>query len=138
MRSIVFTVLLVIFFVASALAETKEPSDQVVALVKRLQSDRIEGVFTDFFANSLAAEQKPNEIRATDGQVKAALDFYGRAINYEIVETKKMGNSLITIKWITKHKNEAPLFWNCIFYKRNGKWEPIGVLFFDNPTKAGF
>jgi hypothetical protein len=138
MRSIVLTVLVVTFLVTTVFAETKEPSEQVEALVKRLPSGKIEGVFIDFFANSIAAEQKPTEIRAMDGQAKAALDFYGRTVNYEIVETKKMGNSLITIKWITMHKNEVPLFWNGTFYKRNGKWEPFGVFFFDNPIKAGF
>jgi hypothetical protein len=121
-----------------AFADSREPSAQVEALAKVLQSGKIEGVLIDFFANSLLAEQRPTELHAMDAQVKAALDFYGRSVNYEIVETTKMGNSLVRIKWITKHKRETPMFWNVLFYRRNGKWEPLNILVFDDPTKAGF
>jgi len=45
-----------------------------------------------------------------DGQAKSAFEFYGRPTTYEIVETKKMGSSLIRMKWITKHKDDVPCF----------------------------
>lgn len=119
-------------------AETQEPTARVETLTKRLQSGKIDGALIDFFSKSLAGEQKPTELRALDGQVKAALEFYGGAVSYEIVETKKMGNSLVRIKWITRHKRDAPLFWNAMFYHRNDKWEPLNLFFFDDPNKAGF
>lgn len=70
-------------------AETQEPTARVETLTKRLQSGKIDGALIDFFSKSLAGEQKPTELRALDGQVKAALEFYGGAVSYEIVETKK-------------------------------------------------
>jgi hypothetical protein len=124
--------------ISTAFAEQKEPNAQIDTLVKRLQSGKIDGAFVDFFSGSLVAEQKEMQIRAVDSQIKAALDFYGKPVSYELVETNKMGTSLIRIKWITKHKNETPLFWNGLFYRRNNKWEPLTVIFLDDPQKAGF
>jgi hypothetical protein len=138
MRKVFLIIFAVGALISTAFAEPKEPNAQIDTLVKRLQSGKIDGAFVDFFSGSLVAEQKEMQIRAVDGQVKAALDFYGKPVSYELVETNKMGTSLIRIKWITKHKSEVPLFWNGLFYRRNNKWEPITVVFFDDPQKAGF
>ena len=138
MRKIFFVMLVVGSLFSTAFAESKEPTAQIDVLVKRLQTGKIEGAFVDFFSDSLVAEQKEMQVRAVDGQIKAALEFYGRPASYEIVETNKMGTSLIRIKWITKHKSDAPLFWNGLFSRRNNKWEPLAVIFFDDPQKAGF
>jgi hypothetical protein len=118
---------------AAAAAESKEPAAQVENLVKRLESAKTEGVFVDFFAGSLVAQQKETQVRAMDAEAKSAFEFYGKTTGYEITETNKMGSSLVRIKWITKHKDGVPLFWNGLFYRRNDRWEP-----FDDPTKAGF
>jgi hypothetical protein len=123
---------------AVAFADSIEPTAQIEGLVKRLESGKIEGAFVDFFTGSLVAEQKEMQVRAMDGQAKSAFEFYGRPTDYEITETNKTGKSLVRIKWITKHKGEVPLFWNGLFYRRNNKWEPLTVVFFDDPAKAGF
>jgi hypothetical protein len=138
MKKLILVIFVIGMLFSNAYAESKEPPAQIDGLVKRLQAGKIEGAFVDFFANSLVAEQKEMQIRAMDGQAKAAFDFYGKPTSYEIVETNKMGTSLMRIKWITKHKSETPLFWNGLFYRRNSKWEPINVFFFDDPQKAGF
>lgn len=138
MRILLSVIFAIFCIVTVAIGEPQEPTVRVEALVKRIQSDKSDGALIDFFANSLMGEQKPNELRALDVQVKSALEIYGRAIAYEIVETKKIGSSLIRIKWLTKHKREAPLFWTSLFYRRNEKWEPINLFFFDDPNKAGF
>jgi hypothetical protein len=138
MRKLILVVLAVGMLFSTAFAESKEPTAQIEALVKRLQKGKIEGAFVDFFSGSLVAEQKEMQVRAMDGQAKAAFELYGRPSSHEIVETDKLGTSLIRIKWITKHKSETPLFWNGLFYRRNNKWEPLHLFFFDDPRKAGF
>lgn len=138
MKNLILVMLAIGMLFSTAFAESKEPTAQIEALVKRLQTGKIEGAFVDFFSGSLVAEQKEMQVRAMDGQVKAAFEFYRRPSSYEIVETNKMGTSLMRIKWITKHKSETPLFWNGLFYRRNNKWEPLHVFFFDDPQKAGF
>ena len=138
MKKIILVMLVAGNLCSTALAESIEPTTQIDMLIKRLQTGKIEGAFVDFFSGSLVAEQKEMQIHAVDGQVKAAMEFYGRPVSYEIVETNKMGSSLMRIKWITKHKSDAPLFWNALFYLRNNKWEPLTIVFFDDPQKAGF
>ena|ERR1035437_1068660 len=138
MRTLILTIVAASCLASVALAESKEPTAQVETLVKRLETGKLDGVFADFFTGSLVGQQKEMQVRAMDGQAKAAFEFYGRATDHEIVETKKMGNSLVRIKWITKHKGDAPLFWNALFYRRNDKWEPLTIVFFDDPDKAGF
>jgi hypothetical protein len=138
MRKAIFVIFAITILFSTAYAEPKEPNVQIDTLVKRLQAGKIDGAFSDFFSGSLVAEQKEMQVRAVDGQLKAALDFYGKPTSYEIIETTKMGTSLMRVKWLTKHKGETPLFWNGLFYKRNNKWEPLTVVFFDDPQKAGF
>jgi len=138
MRKSILVVLAVGILFSTAFAQSKEPTAQIEALVKRLQTGKIEGAFVDFFSGSLVAEQKEMQVRGMDGQARAAFELYGRPSSYEIVETNKMGTSLIRIKWITKHKSEIPLFWNGLFYRRNNKWEPLHLFFFDEPQKAAF
>ncbi len=138
MRKVIYVMFAIGLLSSTAFAEPKDPSAQIDTMVKRLQTGKIEGVFTALFSGSLVAEQKEVQLRAVDAQVKTAIDFYGRPTAYEIVETTKMGNSLIRIKWLTKHKDETPLFWNGLFYRRNNKWEPLAIVFFDDPHKAGF
>lgn len=123
---------------STAFAAPKEPTAQIEALIKRLQSGKADGALLDFFSGSLMFEQKEAQLRAMDAQAKAAFEFLGKPVSYEIVDTSKMGASLVRIKWITKHKNETPMFWNSLFYYRNSKWEPLGIFFFDDPQKAGF
>jgi len=138
MRKLILVVFVVGMLFSTAFAESKEPTAQIEALIKRLQTGKIEGTFVDFFSGTLVAEQKEMQVRSMDGQAKAAFELYGRPSSYEIIETSKMGTSLIRIKWITKHKSEIPLFWNGLFYRRNSKWEPLLLFFYDEPHKAGF
>ncbi len=91
-----------------------------------------------FFSGSLTAKQKGTELKAMEGQVKAALEFYGPPKSWEIVEAKSLGKDLVNLKLLSKHNDESPLFWNALFYRRNNAWEPLGVYFFDDPRKAGF
>ncbi len=138
MRKIIYAVFAIGILFSTAFAAPQDPPAQIDTLVKRLQTGKIDGVFTDLFSASLVAEQKPMQLRAADAQVKTALEVYGRPTSYEIIETSKMGASLMRVKWITKHRSETPLFWNGLFYRRNNKWEPLTVVFFDDPQKAGF
>lgn len=138
MRKVMYVMFAIGILFSIAFAEQKDPTAQIDTMMKRLQTGKIDGVFTDFFSGSLVAEQKELQLRAVDGQVKTAVDVYGRPTSYEIVETTKIGTSLMRIKWLTKHKSETPLFWNGLFYRRNNKWEPLAVVFFDDPQKAGF
>jgi hypothetical protein len=138
MRRIITVMIIVGSLLSTVFAEPKEPTAQIDTLIKRLQSGKVDGALLDFFSGSLMLAQKGEQLRAMDGQAKAAFEFLGKPVSYEIVQTSTMGTSLVRIKWITKHKNETPLFWNSLFYRRNSKWEPLGVFFFDDPQKAGF
>jgi len=135
-RNLIIALAVAVGLASSARAQSKEPAAQVEALVHQMQSGKSDGVFMQFFAGSLLAKQKPTEIRAMDGQAKAALEFYGKPVAYELLDAQKIGASLVRMKWITKHKDDSPLFWNALFYRRQGKWEPLNVVFFDDPTKA--
>jgi hypothetical protein len=110
----------------------------MISLLKTLQARKYDGALVTFFSGSLTAKQKGAELRAMDGQAKAALEFYGPPTSWEIVETKSLGKDLVNLKLLSKHNDDSPLFWNALFYRRNNAWEPVGVYFFDDPRKAGF
>ena len=136
MRKIALTVLLVIAS-AAAQAGDGEPQAQLDALLQRLKGGKYEGALQSLFAGSLALAQKPTEFKALDGQVKAAFEFFGPPTSWEILDTKPIGKDLVNIKMLSKQKDEVPLFWNTLFYRRHNSWEPVGIVFFDDPSKAG-
>ena len=119
-------------------APSSTPEAQMEAFLKVLQEKKYDGALETFFAGSLALQQKPTELKAMGGQVKAAFEFLGPPVSWEFVETRKMGKDLVTFKLISKQKDDTPVFWNAMFYRRLGKWEPLAVFFFDDPMKAGF
>ncbi len=137
MRTIVAVLIGISMQASIANAESIEPRAQVEALIAQLRTDKLDGFLEKAFAGSLVAKQKPMQIDAMSGQAKAALQFYGKLTDYELLETEDLGKSLRRIKWMTKHKDDMPLFWNAIYYRRHGKWEPLTLIFFDNPIQAG-
>jgi hypothetical protein len=136
MKFILTAIILAFTLVNSADAKEGSPEQQVDALFKQLSSDKRVTAFQDFFSDSLMVAQKPSEVRAMDAQAKAAWEFYGPPASYEILQRTEIGKSLFRIKWLTKNADEVPLFWNVLFYRRNGNWEPLNISFFDDPTKA--
>ncbi len=118
-------------------AESPSPEQRVNALFKQLNSEQRATAFQDFFKGSLTAAQKEAYLKAMDVQARGGMEFYGPPASYEIFERKEIGKSLFRIRWLTKHKDETPLFWSALFYLRAGSWEPLNVQFFDDPSKAG-
>lgn len=114
-----------------------EPAAQVDAIIAQLRAGKTSGVLERAFAGSLVLAQKAEQIRAMDGQAKAALDFVGPLTSSEVLEFKRFGGSLVRIKWITKHRDDIPFFWTSLFHRRNGQWEPLVIVFTDEPAKAG-
>ena len=137
MKPLMIVLGLSLFALSKVSAAEGSPEQQVVALFKQLTSEKRSTAFQDFFGDGLAGKQKPAEIKAMDAQAAAAWQFYGLPESYEIIQRTEIGESLFRIKWLTKHKEEAPLFWSALFYRRSGMWEPFTVLFFDDPHRAG-
>ena len=81
------------------------------------------------------AKQKEMQPKAMGTQARGSFDFYGPPTATEFIEEKTLSESLMKLKWITKHKADSPLFWSALFYKRGGKWEPLQIVFYDEPAK---
>lgn len=139
MRAFFAPVVAAVLFASSAIAgPTDTPEAQMDAFLGTLQKKKYDGALEAFFAGSLTAQQKSTELKAMGGQVKAAFEFLGPPTSWEVVESKAKGKDLVVLKLISKQKDDAPVFWNAIFYRRLGRWEPMSVFFFDEPIKAGF
>ena len=113
------------------------PKEQVTKLNNSISEGKTEEGFSYLFAASLTAKQKEVQVKAMGSQAKGAFDFYGAPTAIEFIEEKTLSESLMKLKWITKHKDDSPLFWSALFYKRANKWEPLQIVFYDDPTKAG-
>lgn len=138
MRPINAFLVTIFWMLTASAALAAGPDEQLFSLLQTLQSRKYDGALTTFFSGSLTAKQKGTELKAMEGQVKAALEFYGPPRSWEIVESKALGKDLINLKLLSKHNDDVPLFWNALFYRRKNTWEPLGVYFFDDPRKAGF
>jgi hypothetical protein len=113
------------------------PKEQVTKLNNSISAGKTEEGFSQLFAASLMAKQKEMQVKAMGTQAKGAFDFYGPPSGIEFIEEKTLSESLMKLKWITKHKDDSPLFWSALFYKRADKWEPLQIVFYDEPAKAG-
>ncbi len=113
------------------------PKEQAMKLYSSISAGNTEEGFSLLFASSLMAERKEMQVKAMGNQAKSAFDFFGPPTAIEFIEEKTLSDSLVKLKWLTKHKDESPLFWNALFYNRAGKWEPLQILFNDEPAKAG-
>jgi hypothetical protein len=137
MRKITSLIAIIAALTGSLAAKEGSPEEQVAALFKQLASEKRSTAFQEFFAGSLAIAQKPAEVRAMDAQAGGAWTIYGAPESYEILDRREVGKSLFRIRWLTKNKDEVPLFWSALFYLRAGKWEALSLVFFDQPEKAG-
>lgn len=122
----------------SAPANDTEPAGQIDGLMRRLIEGRVDGAFTGIFAGSLVEQQKPGELRSIEVQAKNVFELFGSPRAYELIDTERLGESLVRLRWITRHADEAPLFWRGLFYRRHGRWEPLLIAFFDDPARVGF
>ena len=138
MRNLIIVSVGVICLASAGVAKVGTPEKQIESLVEQLKSEKRGTALQDFFAGTLLEAQKQAYVKAMDAQAGGAWAIYGHPLEYEVSEKTEMGKSLIRIKWITKHKDDMPLFWNALFYRRAGSWEPLTVLFYDDPAKAGF
>jgi hypothetical protein len=136
-----FTIVAFLTFILATSAMAvgmKDPEAQMDDFLRTLQSAKYDGALENYFDGSFVGQQKPTEIKAMGSQLKAAFEFFGAPRSWELVEIKKIGSDLEKLKLITKHKDEIPLFWSALFYRRLGRWEPMTIFFFDDPLKAGF
>ena len=112
------------------------PKEQVTRLYHSISEGKTEEGFSQLFAESLTAKQKETQVKAMGTQAKGAFDFYGPPTAIEFIEEKTLSESLMKLKWITKHKDDSPLFWIAVFYKRSDQWEPLQIVFYDDPSRA--
>lgn len=113
------------------------PKEQVKQLYDSISEGKPEEGFNRLFADSLLAKQNEMQVKAMGTQAKGAFDFYGPSTAMEFIEEKTLSESLVRLKWITKHKDDSPLFWSALFYRRADQWEPLQIVFYDDPEKAG-
>ena len=138
MRFTLIISILALFLAPISIANEGSPIHQISKLIDHLKSDDTSTALQTFFSDSLMTLQKPEQIRAMDAQAQGAWQFYGAPTEFEISDTQEIGDSLMRVRWLTKHNDEIPLFWNVLFYRRHDKWEPLNIIFFDDPVKAGF
>ena len=124
-------------FTQTVLAGEGTPKEQVAKLYISISAGKTEEGFSQLFAASLMAKQKEMQVKAMGTQAKGAFDFYGPPTAIEFIEEKTLSESFMKLKWITKHKDESPLFWSALFYMRANQWEPLQIVFYDDPAKVG-
>lgn len=125
------TITALVILTQSVVAGEGTPKEQVKKLYNSISSGKTEEGFSQMFAASLMAKLKEAQVKALGTQAKAIFDFYGPPTAIEFFEEKALSESLIKLKWITKHNDDSPLFWSAVFYKRADKWEPLQIDFYD-------
>jgi hypothetical protein len=138
MRFIAKSLMVGCLAVAGVCAAADGPEDLTEVFLQSLSERSYEEAVNKLYASGARSQQKEQLTQGVIATIKTILDTAGPPKTWEMVESKRIGKDLMGIKVLSKHKNENLMFWNVLYYRRQGTWEPIGIRLNNDATKAGF
>lgn len=138
MNIVHMTLAVLAFLTPAVLAGEGAPKEQITQLYDSITAGKTEEGFSQLFAASLMAKQKEMQIKAMGTQAKGAFDFYGAPTAMEFIEEKTLSESLMKLKWLTKHKDESPCSGTLFFINAPANGSRCKSPFMTSPPKQSF
>jgi hypothetical protein len=122
-----------------------EPPEKVVArffaYLQRGERGDVEQAYSQLVRGTKIA-QRPEDVKMLKDKTNDAIAYFGAIQGYEIVETKKVGEHLMSYTIISLGK-DFPLRWRFYFYRVTENWRLIDMrvddrlaAMFDEPTET--
>jgi hypothetical protein len=128
-RTILITLIALMFTVGGYSAETPTPDEMVVAFFKTLESGAFEKGYQALFEGSDIIKEKPQAIPTLVAQTSAAFALYGKITGWEKVDETAYGQYLKRVRYLMNTK--YPVAWELYFWKSKGQWSVYAVRFMD-------
>lgn len=101
-----------------------DPSKMVAGFFAELESNRVDAAYDKLLRGSTLAEAK-DDVANLKSKTQAEIENFGAIIGYELVNTKKVGEHLVSETCISTGK--FPLRWRFFFYKATDAWRVIDM-----------
>ncbi|MDX2226776.1 MAG: hypothetical protein SFY92_06785 [Verrucomicrobiae bacterium] len=90
-----------------------------------LRQDQVKQAIDDILAESKVKE-RASEVEALKNKSVTILLEFGRVLDYEVINVKKVGNRLLYITCLGYSEN-FPLRWTFVYYKPKEQWKLIDI-----------
>ena len=131
---------------ADALASSAPPPEEVqkaiTAFFNLLKQDKLDEAYDIILANT-KIKGREEDVKGLKKQTREAITTYGPTMGFEVVETRRVGMSLLQVVCLSWSDN-FPLRWRFTYYRPGDRWrlldifvdDKVGELFDPRPTKV--
>ncbi len=106
------------------------PRDQAETFFLMIIDGDAAKAFDTLFTGSSVAARRPEISYNLRNQLQASVTTYGKPLDYDLVEQKTFGNSLVRLVYILRLE-KYPLTWEFFFYQNGRTTQPIDIRFSD-------
>lgn len=127
---------------AAAPPPPEEIQKAITAFFNLLKQDKLDEAYDVILANT-KIKGREDEVKGLKKQTREALTTYGPTLGFEVVETRRVGMSLLQVVCLSWSEN-FPLRWRFSYYRPGDRWrlldifvdDKVGELFDARPPRA--
>lgn len=113
--------------------EPETPERTIARFFQYLQRREVDQAYDQLTRGTKIAEHA-EDVKMLKSKTKDALAFFGAISGFEIIDTKKVGDRLISYRVVSLGK-DFPLLWRFYFYKPSDSWRLIDMRVEDRLTE---
>ena len=102
-----------------------DPAAAIEAFFLALKAGQVDAAYEGLVKGTIIAERKEN-VNELKESTKKALDHYGPVSGFEVVDTLKVGESLLRQTCVSLNQ-DLPLRWRFYFYRSEGGWKIVDM-----------
>ena len=126
---IVLVVLLGLVLCSAAVPQKSDYQKKAETFLAGIIKGEIDESYDKFFSNTML-ESKPQQVKLAKGQTHAAINMYGKLLDYEFIKQQKYGDSIVRLVYVLRCE-QLPFTWEFYFYKAVSGWKLVQFNFND-------
>ncbi len=108
-------------------AAPREPRAAAEQFLSGVRGGKIEAAYDALFVGSPILEQT-QQVLLLKGQTQSQMQLFGAALDYEFLQQKEIGKSLVTLKYLLRYEKDA-VTWTFVFYKAKDQWVVTAIKY---------
>jgi hypothetical protein len=101
-------------------APLREPKAVAEAFLAGIRDGKIEAAYDGLLIGSPIPEQAQQYV-LLKGQTQSQMQLFGTALDYECLQQKEIGKSLLVLKYVLRYEKDA-ITWTLVFYRPKDQW----------------
>ena len=104
----------------------EEIQKSMTSFFNLLKQDKLDAAYDVILANT-KIKGREEEVQKLKKQTREAIDTYGPILGFEIVEQRRVGQTLLQITCLSWSEN-FPLRWRFSYYRPGDKWRMLDIF----------